>query len=143
MAFSGTQICSYQHNKNKRHNMSKQKKSIFDKTKQWRNYKPKTNDDGILRNQEGGRHLFISKSLKRLKKRCSLYYMTVHDELFEIQCRIAKHELKKFQVIKKSRTKQIEILKENTTLTEEDTKHLDEEMDFLDEHRRKSSNRMR
>ena len=37
--------------------------------------------------------------------------MTVHDELFEIQYRIAKHELKKLDIIKKSRTENIEMLK--------------------------------
>ena len=60
--------------------------------------------------------------------------MTVQDELFEIQYRIAKHELKKLENIRQSRTEnKNKMLKEKTTLTEEDTKHLDEEMDFLDE----------
>ena len=56
--------------------------------------------------------------------------MTVHDELFALQHRIAKHKLQKLEIIKEIKNQKNDMLKEKTKLTEEDTKHLDEEMEI-------------
>ena len=58
--------------------------------------------------------------------------MTVYDELFEIQYRVAKHELEKLEIIKESRESKIEEIKQKCVIEKEEQEHFDKEMKYLD-----------
>ena len=57
---------------------------------------------------------------------------SVHDELFEILYKQAKHELEKLEIIKESRESKIEEIKQKCVIEKEEQEHLDKEMKYLE-----------